>query len=337
MSDTLVEAVIAARKAMAPLVANETANMGKYSFKYVKLHTLLDVVQTALLEQGVLLVQYVGNDGEGITIETKLLGKDGAPIQSGRWYVSPPDNIFEMSKYITTCRRIQLMALLGLSPGDDDDSQGQPGDDRERQGAQPPMGTRNQSEGTCPECHAPAGRPHATTCKRGGAVVLNGGRQPASGAATPSPSGDVDFGMDKAEPSPTAFVDFVAGLKANPFYEETLKASGISTAGRSFEVADKEPSVTYMPTKPAEGKKMSQYGYLCSLIDKVCDDKGAHTVVLSYLVGRPVSHLNPPPYPVKNLIDNLVSEDENIKAKTEETLRTIYETCMALWEEEKGT
>lgn len=331
--NSIVAAIIAARKEMAPLTANKTAQMGKYSFEYVSLGKILDIVMPALNSHGVLLTQNVRNDGEGVFVETKLLFEDGTHISSGPlFWNGEMGTIHDMGKIVTTMKRIQLKSLLGLAETEEEDEhETAPANQRQRPGTQPSSVAAGER---CPDCNAPAGRAHATNCPRVQGANAQPSIQPATSTADVGQS-DVDFGMDKEERAPSE-IEFVASLRTNPFYEEELKAAGILTAGHAYRLAEKEAGVTYMPVVPAEGKKMSQYGYLCSLINKLTNDKDGHTIVLSYLMGRYVHKMAPPPYPVKGLIDNLVNDDEGIKKHTEDVLSVIYETCKMLWEEQQS-
>lgn len=339
MSD-LVASLVLARQEMAPLVADETAEMGKYRFKYVGLGAMLGVVMPPLLKHGVMLTQDVGSDDAGYYVVTNL-AKGSESMCSTPLHIDVPRNdAREMGKAVTTLRRVQLMAFLGLAPVDEDEQdvqregQSQGVSFSQRQDTQREVGTHRLNEGgaACPECHAPAGKPHATSCSRARSSS-DGGARPAE--ATLRDVGDkhvdTDFGMDKGGGSYTPSLDFYANLAhdytINPFEGDEVVMRMVA----DYRKWDADPSNTAMPTEVKEGKKMSMYGYLASLIDKECGEKGAHNVVLTYLLGRPIHKMSPPPYSMKVLIDDLTRDNAAGQA-TRDVMADIYQGCTAAYE-----
>jgi hypothetical protein len=247
---SIVQAIVAARSQMAALVADETAKIatnkgGEYKFKYVSLSQIIETVTPALLEHGVLLVQDIGNVEERadyVSVMTKLLG-DSETISSMRLWFKTDGTPKDVGMKVTTGRRIQLMALLGMAVSDEDDT--------------------------------PAAKP-TTAWKPVSLPPLK-------------------------EPEPI-------GMKVTPEHQRAAKLSndlrGVSPtlSGLVARIqADDQDEAPDMPVKPQEGKTMSMYGYLTSLVSHKAEP------VLSYLYGRVITQDTPPTMATRWLIDELRS------------------------------
>lgn len=312
-------------------MADKTAMMGKFSFDYVSLGNIIDVVMPMLNKHGLMLTQPLHGEGGAVGVETRITYTDGTSMSSGILWRQMEGSIHDVGKTVTTMRRIQLKSLLGLAETEEEDEhETAPANQGQRQSAQS-HAAANTTTAPCPVCHAPAGKPHATGCSAANSSANRAAPVPTQ----PVAQGDVDFGMDRG-PSPLdPEMSFYVGLMDNPFYQEELQAGGVGKERlgvyRKWDAGDKNR----MNTQVAAGKKISQYGYLASLMDKICSDKEGHTIVLSYLLGRKVDHINPPPYGMKSILDDLMSADDEISRHAADGILTIYETCKALWEEQK--
>lgn len=92
-----------------------------FKSKYADLQTILEVVEPALLENGLLLIQPI-KDGRVVTIITDGITSIESSIEIGS-YSKPQD----LGSAITYYRRYTLQALLSLSAEDDDGNQAQKG------------------------------------------------------------------------------------------------------------------------------------------------------------------------------------------------------------------
>jgi hypothetical protein len=242
---SLVQAIVAARSQMAALVADETAKIatnkgGEYKFKYVSLSQIIETVTPALLAHGVVLLQNVSNHMDKpnlVSVETRLMDDD-AVVRSGELWLVTDGSPKDVGMKVTTARRIQLMALLGMAVSDEDDGP--------------------------PRAVVAGPRPVSTPMKP--VVVGSGDTNERSKAARLS--------RDLRNASP-ALTGLIARIQAD-----------------DLEDADD------MPITPLDGKSMSMYGYLTSLVSPS---------VLSFLYGRVISQQTPPTLATRWLIDEVRS------------------------------
>lgn len=121
----IVSAVLETRKNLPVITADGTANIsggkGSYQFKYASLQRLLDVVVPALASNGVLLLQKVCSSDERpqlIEVTTELL-MEKESITSGALRIHTDGSLRDIAGRVTSAKRIQLVALLGLSVADE--------------------------------------------------------------------------------------------------------------------------------------------------------------------------------------------------------------------------
>lgn len=251
---SIVKAVLAARQEIPAITADETATIsgtkGSFKFKYASLQGLLEVVVPLLVKHGVLLVQRVTSEYDGILkVNTTLTHEDNSFIESGPMHIKTDGSTRDIASKATSLKRIQLVAMLGLVVDDDD---------------QPVTNTYQQ-------------RPQQTqpTTQRGGE-------------------------WEAQTPHRTAVM---RGNKNDGSAElETLKMRL-----RQADKLENNP----MPTAPAEGKKVSMYGYLMDLASKALPDGADPTLALSFLYGRVISTQTPPNVGTKFLIDELSAGRHN--------------------------
>lgn len=272
----LVTAVVAARKAMEPLINDKKAKAGAYSFNYASLTALLDVVVPALAEQGVLLIQDVSGDAKSASVQTILMGaKDNEgdrlyfnPLKSGLLTLSHDGTAQAMGKAITTLRRYQLKSFLGLESEDEDAAapestpiRGQPQTQQRTTpvlAGAPPQGTRNArggEQGTPQEVQRATPAPREIAPASGLDLLRGAARKGQVGLASSSPE---------------------------------LQALVLRV--RNEDAKDGEE----MATKPADGKKVSMYDYMKDTVLGGVVGKGNSELVLSFLYGRIVNSEFPP-------------------------------------------
>jgi hypothetical protein len=119
LSDTAFwTAFFNAQKSFA-VVKKEKTNSYK-NYNYASIDEVLSVVMPCLHENDIFLLQPVFSEGDAWYIETRLVHVSGGNY-SIRWRFSPDSNIQGLGSQITYLRRYQLVALLGLQLGEDDD------------------------------------------------------------------------------------------------------------------------------------------------------------------------------------------------------------------------
>lgn len=117
---TLYTALLAAQQAMGPV--KKDANNPAFRTKYATLQSVLETVEGPLWANGIFLVQRFASDQGGPLLITELIhAESGQNISSTLPIVSKdPTDPQKMGGAITYARRYSLLALLGLSPEDDD-------------------------------------------------------------------------------------------------------------------------------------------------------------------------------------------------------------------------
>lgn len=124
MSDTqptnLYTALLAAQRVMGKVIKNATNPHLKS--KYADLGSVLDTIEQPLWDNGLLIVQRFTHDQGGAILVTELIhAASGERIASEVPVVSKdPTDPQKIGAAITYYRRYSLLALLGLSPEDDD-------------------------------------------------------------------------------------------------------------------------------------------------------------------------------------------------------------------------
>lgn len=103
---------------------DQTANAGKFSYKYASLDAVLEIVKTALAEHELGLRQGIRKRDDDWVLETCVFGDDGA------WYIMDERPIFvspapqDQGSYETYMRRYALLTAFGLAGEDDTDGKG---------------------------------------------------------------------------------------------------------------------------------------------------------------------------------------------------------------------
>ncbi len=117
---------MAAREDFAPVVKSETADTGKYKYKYATLAALLEAVTPALTRHGLVLIQYPSVDTyAGVmvpTLHTVLLHPESSTEVHGVYPLLParPNDPQALGGAETYARRYSAQTILGIAPEDDD-------------------------------------------------------------------------------------------------------------------------------------------------------------------------------------------------------------------------
>jgi len=92
-----------------------------FKSKYADLSSVWDAIRAPLTSNGLAITQTMeSNNMDGVTIETTLMHASGEYI-SGSLYIKPEKNTPQgLGSAITYGRRYALMAIIGVSPEDDD-------------------------------------------------------------------------------------------------------------------------------------------------------------------------------------------------------------------------
>lgn len=117
---SIVEAVIAAQREMPPLVYDEKARMGSYSFAYATLAGILKAVMPPLLAHGVMLRQDVTSENGVVCVESTLISTEGENIRSGKLSLPFDGTPIDAAKKVTSMRRMQLLGLLGMAADEEE-------------------------------------------------------------------------------------------------------------------------------------------------------------------------------------------------------------------------
>jgi len=116
---SIAPAFIKAKRAFGPALKDKTNPA--FRSKYADLGACLDAVESALLDNGIALIQETFDDSTGVTVETVFLHESGESISSGRLYFPATKNDPQgYMSALTYARRGSLMAACGIAPEDDD-------------------------------------------------------------------------------------------------------------------------------------------------------------------------------------------------------------------------
>lgn len=126
--DSLIKALIKAQGEFPALPKDSSAGAGKFSYKYLSLPALMDLVTPILGQNKLGITQPTRQADGGVCVETVLLHESGQWI-SGETFIpaGSGDNRASLAQAygsgITYARRYGLLSLLGVVADDDDDAQ----------------------------------------------------------------------------------------------------------------------------------------------------------------------------------------------------------------------
>jgi ERF superfamily len=102
------------------IAKTQTADTGKYTYRYADLGDVLDEVKRVAQMFGLSIFQVPGHEGDKLTIVNGLIH------ESGEWLVFPPmglrlpNDAQAVGSALTYIRRYSLLTLFGIAPEDDD-------------------------------------------------------------------------------------------------------------------------------------------------------------------------------------------------------------------------
>lgn len=115
----IATALVKAKRAFGPALKDK--NNPAFRSKYADLGACIEAVDSALLENGIALLQETSEDLTGVTIETVLLHESGEMIRGGKLHVpAAKQDPQGYGSALTYARRYSLMATCGIAPEDDD-------------------------------------------------------------------------------------------------------------------------------------------------------------------------------------------------------------------------
>jgi hypothetical protein len=117
---SLREALLGLQEALPHVGKDQTADTGKYKYKYANLETIHDALLPILREHGLLWTTWTALGAGGFALCYKLEHSSGEAITGD--YFLPQAGPQEIGSALTYARRYALCTATGLVPsGDDDD------------------------------------------------------------------------------------------------------------------------------------------------------------------------------------------------------------------------
>src|SRR5258708_24876713 len=114
----LLVALLRAKKNFDPVIKDSTNPY--FKSKYESLNGVLDAVETALNNEGVILLQPSGTDGVSNFVTTRLEHVESGEFVDSTLKLEKTNNMQEVEAATTYGRRQTLEGLLGLKAEDDD-------------------------------------------------------------------------------------------------------------------------------------------------------------------------------------------------------------------------
>ena len=111
---------------MPPLVKDQTADTGKYKYRYADLATLLEGALPAFRANGLTLIQAPDFNGEALLLTTVIANEGGAWLSNTFRIPCGGRDPQAVGSAETYARRYALMALLALAGEDDDGAAAKP-------------------------------------------------------------------------------------------------------------------------------------------------------------------------------------------------------------------
>jgi len=153
-------------------LANPSKNQQGYGYKYADLSSILDQVKPVLQKHGLAITQTSSDDGNGkVGVTTTLLHESGEFISDTLRLPIPEmkgtTSTQAAGAALTYARRYALSSILNIAADEDTDAATNEKAPQKKGFVNKPHYTKPDPimEATsCPSCHAPNGKPHASTC-----------------------------------------------------------------------------------------------------------------------------------------------------------------------------
>ena len=125
---TLIEALARAKLKFSAITRSETADTGKYKYKYATLDQMIEATQAALSDEGLVAYHTMRLDGAGmiVTMACHIVGHGAEIVAEVSMPYPVPDGrmnpVQSLGSLVTYLRRYTYGAGLGLAIEDDDDA-----------------------------------------------------------------------------------------------------------------------------------------------------------------------------------------------------------------------
>lgn len=108
------------------LAKDKIAKTGKFSYKYLNIDTILDVIKPVLQKYNVLVFQYVETEEDRLKLHTEVVDTDTEQFINVSMEIVPQTNdrtspMQALGSAITYAKRYQLSALLLINTDEDTD------------------------------------------------------------------------------------------------------------------------------------------------------------------------------------------------------------------------
>lgn len=158
---------------------NPNKNQQGYGYKYADLSSILDQVKPVLQKHGLAIIQTSSDDGNGkVGVTTTLVHESGEFISDTLRLPIPEmkgtTSTQAAGAALTYARRYAISSALNIAADEDTDASGQTKTPPKKGFAISSLPTNSTkkdpimeatiNQDRCPVCHAPAGKPHASTC-----------------------------------------------------------------------------------------------------------------------------------------------------------------------------
>jgi hypothetical protein len=117
--ENLLKALIKAKQGFKPIIKSKFNPY--FKSKYADLDTILEAVESSLLENDLIIIQTVDTDEKGEYLKTTLYHSSGESLVSPRYNLGSYNDPQKQGGAITYARRYQLCALLSIVAEDDND------------------------------------------------------------------------------------------------------------------------------------------------------------------------------------------------------------------------
>lgn len=102
------------------LTAHKDSKNPYFNSKYADLKSVWDAIRLPLTKNGLSITQLPSTNGKEVTVETILMHVSGQYIRSTLTIIAKDISAHAIGSAITYARRYALMAMVGVSPEDDD-------------------------------------------------------------------------------------------------------------------------------------------------------------------------------------------------------------------------
>jgi len=106
--------------AVQNIAKTQTADTGKYTYRYADLGDVIDEVKRACQMFGLAVFQMPGTDEDKMTVTTGLIHENGEWLTFPPMGLKLPNDAQAVGSALTYARRYSLLTIFGIAPEDDD-------------------------------------------------------------------------------------------------------------------------------------------------------------------------------------------------------------------------